>query len=147
MIQQLPLMFAAIILGAVIAIYLPMNGQISQVLGSAVGANLIFYAVGLLVTGLLFALLADRAVLAKIQQIPPHLFISGVLSALMILGMTWLMPVLGPRQLFVLTIAGQVLMAMLISHLQWFGAPLDPLGWKKLLGGLLVILGVVVSVS
>ncbi len=145
--QTFAYMAMAIALGAIVAIYMPMNGQISKHLDSAIAANIVFYMIGLLTTVLLLAIFVPFDTMKKVSTIPPYLFLSGIMSALMIFGMTYLMPILGARQLFILIIAGQIIMAMLVSHFQLFKVPSDPLNTRKLLGAALVMAGVLVSVT
>ena len=87
----------AVLTGAIIAIYLPMNSAVSQGLGSPVAANVTFYGVGLLAS--------------------------------------------------VLLLAGQVAMAVAVSHLGILGSPQDPITWQKLAGAPLLIAGAVVSIA
>jgi transporter family-2 protein len=69
------------------------------------------------------------------------MFLTGVVSALMILGSTFLIPRIGPGPFFVLLVAGQIVTGALLSHMGWFGAPVDAVGLRKAAGLFLVICG------
>jgi transporter family-2 protein len=43
----------------------------------------------------------------------------------------------------VATMAGQLVVSMLLDHFGWLGAPTHPLGISRVLGGLCLMLGVV----
>lgn len=64
----------------------------------------------------------------------------------MILGTTFLIPRIGARKFFVLVIAGQLIMAMIMSQYGLLESPRDPITMKKLLGALLVWAGAALSV-
>jgi len=115
--------FFAIGLGALIAVYMPMNAVLAKHLGSAVSANLVMYGIGFVSTLVMFYAMSAPLKLSALMSAPPYVFLAGILSAGMVLGMIYLLPLMGARQVFVLLVSGQVLMAILVSHLQWFGAP------------------------
>jgi len=78
--------------------------------------------------------------------VPPYLHIAGIISALFIVGTTFLVPKIGARTFFILLVSGQILMAIVISHFGLLESPQDPVNLKKLAGALLVIAGAVLSV-
>jgi uncharacterized membrane protein YdcZ (DUF606 family) len=78
---------------------------------------------------------------------PPYLYLTGFISAFIVLSITFLIPILGARKLVNLSLAGQILMAMIVSHLGILESPHDPITLKKLFGASLFITGAIVSVS
>lgn len=145
--QSILFIFGGIALGAATAIYMPMNSQIAKQLGSTIAANVLFYGIGFITTIALLFMFSQSSAIANVKEVRPYLFSAGVLSALMVLGMTYLIPMLGARKLFILLVSGQVLMAMMVSHFQWFGGIEDPITLRKLLGASLVIIGVAITAS
>ena len=65
----------------------------------------------------------------------------------MVLGTTFLIPKLGARRFFILTITGQILMAIIVSHFGALESPKDPITLKKLFGAALIIVGAAFSTS
>jgi bacterial/archaeal transporter family-2 protein len=143
--QSIIYIFLAIITGAIISIYLPMNSTVAKYFGSPITANVSFFLVSLLTATLIFFLFGDLKTIDNFTKVPPHLFMTGVISALMVLGTTFLIPKLGARKFFVLLLAGQVIMALIISHFGILESPTDPITWKKLAGAAILILGAIVS--
>jgi len=137
----------ALLIGVISAVYLPMNSSVSRHLGSPLTANITFYGVALVTSVVLFALYGDFATIRRIPEVPPLLFLTGFVSAFIVLAITFLIPQLGARQLVILSIAGQILMAMAISHFGVLESPQDPLTLKKLIGAGLLVAGVAVSVN
>lgn len=137
----------AFTMGAIYSIYLPMNSALSRYIGSPIAANITFFSIALTTTVLLFLVRGQYEPLFKLTSAPLYLFIPGFLSAFIILGMTFLIPILGPRKTFILTIAGQVLTAMLIGHFGVFNLPKDPISIQKIIGAFLLLAGVVVTTN
>lgn len=63
------------------------------------------------------------------------------------LSITVLIPILGARKLVILSLAGQILMAMIVSHFGILESPVDPISPKKVIGAALFVTGAFVSVS
>lgn len=137
----------ALIVGVVSAIYLPMNSSVSRHLGSPLTANITFYSVALVTSVLLFLIYGERETLRNLGQVPAWLYLTGFVSAFIVLAITFLIPKIGARQLVVVSIAGQILMAMVISHLGVLESPQDPITLKKVAGAALLVAGVAVSVN
>ena len=62
-------------------------------------------------------------------------------------ALAFLLPRLGARRLFLLQVAGQVLLAMVVAHFGLLGLPQDPLTTRKLAGAAIVLVGTVVSLG
>ncbi|MGB3492135.1 MAG: DMT family transporter [Elainellaceae cyanobacterium] len=135
----------AFIMGMITSIYLPMNGVVAKYVGSALLANIPFYLLGTITTLFLFSLTGNFGAIAQFRNVPRYLYFSGFISAFLILGSTVLIPKLGAGRFFVLFVAGQVLMALAVSHFGLLASPQDPITLKKSLGALLLILGVVLA--
>ena len=85
--------------------------------------------------------------LNKIKEVPVYLYLTGVISAFMILGTTFLIPHLGARRFFILLISGQIIMAIVVSHFGVLESPKDPISMKKIIGASIVIIGAFISTS
>lgn len=139
--------FLALMIGVISAIYLPMNSSVSRYLGSPLTATITFYSVALVTTILMFLLIGDPATLKNITSVPAWLYLTGFISAFIVVAITFLIPKIGARQLVILSIAGQLVMAMIVSHLGILESPEDPITIKKVVGVTLLFAGAVVSVS
>jgi len=139
--------FLALMIGVISAVYLPMNSSVSRYLGSPLTATITFYTVALATAVIMFLLLGDVATLKNITQVPAWLYLTGFVSAFIVFAITFLIPKLGARQLVILSIAGQLVMAMIVSHLGMLESPKDPITLKKVVGAGLLFAGAVVSVN
>ena len=100
----------AIVMGAVMSIYIPMISQSARIMGAAVMGNVPFFFVAF-VTSVVIAVVSGQRgeSFRKIADVPPWLFLAGVMSAGIILGATFLVPRIGTGALFVLLVTGQIL--------------------------------------
>ena len=137
----------ALFIGIISAIYLPMNSSVSRYLGSPLTANITFYFVALVTSIIVFCAIGDFQTISNIKNVPAYLYLTGFISAFIVLAITFLIPILGPRKLLILSLAGQLVMAMIISHLGVLESPKDPITIKKIIGATLLFVGAVVSVS
>jgi bacterial/archaeal transporter family-2 protein len=139
--------FCAVLIGVVSAIYLPMNSSVARYLGSSLTANISFYSVALVTAILIFVIFGEFETIHNFKIVPPYLYLTGFVSAFIVLGITFLIPVLGARKLVILSIAGQLIMAIIVSHFGVLESPEDPINLRKILGASLLFTGALVSVS
>ncbi|MFN6560864.1 MAG: DMT family transporter [Nostoc sp. ChiSLP01] len=147
--QFIVFILSAFLMGAITPIYLPMNSSVARYVGSPILANIAFFFMGLAttlialsITLLLTSNTDGLAIAAKFKNVPIHLYLSGVFSALLILGTTVLIPRLGASTFFVLFVLGQVVMAAVVSHLGILESPKDPISLQKIVGIIFLIAGV-----
>jgi len=140
-------MFAivAFLMGATLSVYLPMNSSVSRYLASSMAASAVFFVVATITSILILIVGGEYHTLAKLRNVPVYLHLAGIVSAFFIVGTTFLIPKVGARTFFILLVSGQILMAMVISHLGVLESPQDPITLKKTLGAILVIAGACLS--
>jgi len=146
-VQYVVYIFFALGLGAVVSLYMPLISETSRIVGSPLAGNILFFAIALITSIIIFIAIGDTNTLSNMIDVPPVYLIAGVLSAFMILGMSMLMPILGVRQFIILTIAGQILMSVIAGHFGILGLPEDHISSQKIFGVILVLAGVFFSVS
>lgn len=141
--MTLPLMLLALLLGAIISIYLPMISQSAKLLGSGPMANVPFFGIAFLASILIaLATGARGSAFQKVGALPPVLLTAGVMSAGMIIGSSYLIPRIGIGAFFVLLVSGQVLAGLVFGWAGLFGVPPTALSLGKVAGAAMVIGGV-----
>jgi transporter family-2 protein len=143
--QSTLFLLVAFFMGIVMSIYLPMNSAVSRHLGSPVAASVVFFIVALATTVMVFIYFGQYQSISKLKEVPKYLYLAGFISAFMIIGTTFIIPQIGARKFFILLVSGQILMALLVSHLGILESPKDPVTLKKLIGATLVITGAALS--
>ena len=132
-------------MGLIMSIYLPMNSSVAKYIGSAITANVTFFAVALLTSISIFLLSGQFNTIHRLKDVPAFLYLTGFISAFVVLGTTFLIPQIGARKFFILLISGQILMAIVVSHFGILESPQDPINMKKMIGAVLVLAGVIFS--
>ena len=135
----------AFAMGLIMSIYLPMNSSVAKYVGSSIAANVIFFIVALLTSALIFLLSGRWDTIHHLKDIPAFLYLAGFVSAFVVLGTNFLIPHIGARKFFILLIAGQILMAIVVSHFGILESPKDPINMKKMIGAVLVLTGAIFS--
>ncbi|MGI1805496.1 DMT family transporter [Exiguobacterium sp. TDN 0502] len=142
----------AIIIGCIIGLLVPVqtsvNTRLRGVVGSPFLASLISFTIGSLFLFIL-VLLVDGNVtgLATAADEPFWIWGGGVLGVIYLTGNILLFPRLGGVQTVIMPIFGQVIMGLLIDHFGLFKANVTPLSLTRMIGAVLVLLGVVGTVA
>ena len=132
-------------MGLIMSIYLPMNSTVAKYIGSSITANVTFFAVALLTSVFIFLLSGKFNTINHLKDVPALLYLTGFISAFVVLGTTFLIPHIGARKFFILLITGQILMAIVVSHFGILESPQDPINMKKMIGAVLVLTGAIFS--
>ena len=135
----------AFAMGLTMSIYLPMNSSVAKYIGSSITANVTFFTVALLTSILILLISGQFNSINHLKDVPSFLYLAGVISAFVVLGTTFLIPHIGARKFFILLIAGQVLMAIIVSHFGLLESPKDPINTRKMIGAIMVLAGAIFS--
>ncbi|MCB1518663.1 MAG: DMT family transporter [Hyphomicrobiaceae bacterium] len=128
--------------GAAVSVYLPMIAQSSRIMGSPFMGNVPFFGIAF-ATSIIISLLAGQRPgdYSRMADVPAWMFLAGIVSALMIILSSYLIPKVGPAAFFVLLVAGQILVGFVINQYGLLGVPVQPMNLTKAIGGALVIGG------
>ena len=132
-------------MGLIMSVYLPMNSSVARYLGSSITANVTFFLVALLTSIFIFFITGQFHTISHLKDVPVFLYLTGFVSAFVVLGTTFLIPHIGARKFFILLVTGQILMAIVISHFGLLESPKDPISIKKVIGAVLVLAGAIFS--
>ena len=122
-----------------------INSQLRQVVGGPVLAAALSFLVG---TVVLFATTAvvrrSLPELGSIMNAPWWMWLGGLLGAFFVCASTILTPRLGAATTVGLFLAGQVIASIAIDHFGLLGVTVQPATMPRLLGALLIIIGVAI---
>lgn len=143
----------AVIIGLAIGFGLPVqtgiNTRLRNVFGSPFLSSLISFAIGTVflagVTALATGQLWPGGTFIAHQ--PGWLWLGGVFGVIYLTSNILLFPKIGSVQTVIFPVLGQILMGLLIDNGGWFGAPTQALTVSRVLGALLVLLGVLATVA
>lgn len=135
--------FLGIAAGLGLTVQVGMNAQLRRALDSAWSAALVSFMVGTL--ALAAMVLATRTALPTreaLAEVPHWAWFGGLFGACAVAVSTVVASELGATSLLVLVLAGQLAMALVVDHFGWLGLPVNPVTWLRILGVLLLCLGV-----
>jgi transporter family-2 protein len=134
-----------ILLGIVLAVHLAMNGKVGNVLQNARVGNALFWCIGA-VGALAISVGGWRTgALEPLKQVHPVLLTAGVFGACLVFAIAWLIPRVGASNVMITLLAGQVLGGLIMSHFGWLGSPVQPIAAIKVVGVLVMIVGVILA--
>ena len=130
------LMFLAFLAGIALAIQATLNTHLGQMLSSSLLATLVAFVSGSLVIS--FVTLASLKKLPSfdvIQTVPTYLwFTGGLLSTFALALFYYLIPKIGILPLISLSLAGQLLYAVIAGHYGFFNFPVTTISTSKIIG-------------
>ncbi|MET0625937.1 MAG: DMT family transporter [Pyrinomonadaceae bacterium] len=136
-------LFVCLVAGALMPLQAGVNAQLARWVGNPVVASLVSFAVGTL------ALFAYSAALrpqlpaaAALAAAPWWVWVGGLLGAVFVTAAAAFAPRLGAATFISVTIAGQVLVSVLLDHVGAVGFAERPLTPLRLLGALILVAGV-----
>lgn len=146
-------MLLFIILGITTGGFIPLqtsiNSQLSQKVRTPFLSSLISFLVGTifllilsLSTGLGIPLLNG-----SLASLPWWGYLGGIIGMVCLTINIFLFPILGSVQTVIIPMVGQILMSVVIDNFGWFYAKTSPLSLTKLIGLILVVIGIMVTIA
>ena len=143
---MIPYVLLAMVVGALGAVHVPINGALGIRIGSTMVATFTFYAVAVAVIGTLCLVRAEREAFVALYRAPRWYLIAGVISVVVVGASTFLIPRLGAMNVFAVTVTMQLIVRSVISHFGWFESPVQPLNVARVVGALLLLAGALLVV-
>ena len=131
------------IAGALVALQAPTNAMLAKAGGSAVLAALISFAVGTTALFGVWLMSGNRPGTSAFAELPWYAWIGGLYGAVFVAVAAYAAPKIGVASLITIGIAGQIAMALMLDHIGAMGLPRDQISLGRVLGALLVFVGVV----
>lgn len=146
--QLLLLIPFVLAIGAAMTLQTAINTQVSQILASSLQAAFLSFSIGTVLLALL-VLWARQPLpqLAQLFNLPWYSYCAGMLGVYSISISIYTAPKLGFLTFSGLVIFGQLLTSMLFDHFGWLGAEKNPIHWQRLLGGVVIFVGVLLTLQ
>ncbi len=127
--------------------FLPMQGSMNSKLAKAgenpVYASMISFTIGVLALVVYILLTSQNVSWKGLKDAPSYSWVGGVLGAFYVTVIVFAFPKIGPGLTFGLVVAGQLITSMVMEHFQIMGTPHQPISLGRIVGVLLIIIGVV----
>ena len=146
--QLLVLLPLAMGIGIAMSIQTAINSQLREYVHSPLQAALLSFLIGTIVFAIfVFFQSTPKLTMYHLGQIPWFLWLVGCLGVYAISLSIYTAPQLGFLTLFGLIIFGQIMMSMLLDHFGWLGVEKTTLNWQRLLGGVVIFIGVLLTLQ
>lgn len=129
--------------GAAMSIQSGINSQLRQGVNNALFASLVSFIVGTI--PLLLIVLFQKQPLPSfdtLSNVNSWKYMGGLLGAFIVTASLLSIAQIGATSMFMLVIAGQLLMALLMDHYGWLGVDIQKINPQKIIGVLLLFGGV-----
>jgi transporter family-2 protein len=128
--------------GALTPIQATFNARLGAILKNPFYGTTINFVVGLAaLLVLLSALRPAPPSLREVTDIPPYLFLGGVIGVMLVTSLIVTVPKIGAATAIMALVVGQMLISMLIDHNGWLGVPVNPVSASRVSGALLLLAG------
>ena len=132
----------ALATGAMIPLQLAFNGQLGQSLRSTYAGAFYVFVVGLFAVAIIMVVANERWPRpADLANVPATAWLGGLIAAIYIVAVVFLVPRLGVGSTAVIIIAGQIIAAMVMDHFGAFGTPESPVTVARFGGASMVLFG------
>ncbi|CAG67372.1 MULTISPECIES: DMT family transporter [Acinetobacter] len=142
--QLVLLLPLALGIGIAMSVQTALNTQLRDYLDSPLQAAFFSFLIGTIVLGVFVMFQdAEKPSISQLFEIPWFLWLGGFLGVYAISLSIYTAPKLGFLTLSGLIIFGQIAMSMLLDHFGWLGTDKVPVNWQRLIGALMIFIGVI----
>lgn len=140
------LLILGLIAGSVVPIQTSINSKLSLYTHSSFYASAISFSTGtlwLIIVNLIMNLHVFSIASFRHYQIDYYWYVGGLMGVIFLTGNLLLLPKIGASLTVVTTIAGQILMSVVIDSFGWFNVDIKPLSILKTFGIILLLIGII----
>ena len=135
--------FIALISGALMSIQGVFNTQVTK--SSSIWVANAFVQFTALLVCLAAWIISDRSSFGTLFKVEPkYMLLGGAIGAFITLTVIKSMEMLGPARAVMLIVIAQLIVAYVIELLGLFGAEKQPLEWRKIIGMIVAIAGIII---
>lgn len=133
----------AFITGALIPIQAATNTAFSKAVGNPFSTGMMVFVIGLL-SMIMFLMFTGKGfpTMKQLSDAPVYGYAGGLIVAVYVVMITILVPKIGVGTAIALIVTGQIFCAVTIDHFGWFGVHVRHIDWQRMLGMLLMIVGI-----
>lgn len=148
--RQKPLVWQmfGVIVGVLMASQTSINAELGRELGSSIHASLVSFTVGTVILLILVGIKERGYTNIKLAfgpSKPRWIWMGGFLGGSYLLGTVSLVPKLGNSTVILLSLAGQMLVSLVIDHFGLLGAKKNKVIAVQILGALVMLAGIIMT--
>lgn len=133
----------ALLSGALMSVQGVFNTQVTKASGIWAASAFVQFTALLVCLGAWF--LTDRTSFSQVLSVQPkYMLLGGAIGAFITYTVIRSMDALGPAKAVMLIVVAQLAVAYIIELFGWFGVEKQPWEWRKLIGMLVAMAGIVI---
>lgn len=133
----------ALISGALMSVQGVFNTQVTKASGIWAASSFVQFTALLVCLSAWFV--AERNSLTQVFSVQPkYMLLGGAIGAFITYTVIRSMDMLGPAKAVMLIVVAQLAVAYVIELLGWFGVDKQPWEWRKLVGMLVAVAGIII---
>lgn len=139
------LLLLTLFTGALLPVQAILNTRLGRQTGGPLMGSLLSFTVGLICLLLLNFVINTTAVtnLKPATVAPWYLWLGGFLGAIFVGYITWVNQRQGVALTFALVVSGQIFCSLFIDHFGLFGSAISTINLQKIVGAILIVLGII----
>ena len=142
--RQVLWQLAAILAGCLSAVVGAVLASLGQVIGSAIQATTVLFAIA---TGVMLLFCCASGSILKLKKTftinaPWWMWMGGILGAIIVFGNAWLIPLIGVSVFMMTLLIGQLLLSLFMEKHGWLGAPKRQISWFQYAGIIIMLAGI-----
>lgn len=138
----------AVVIGSLMPVQAGLNAQLTQILRHPYLGAFISLTTGAIAVVLLVLMKGmGLQELRRLGEVPPHLFLGGILGAVFVGSSLFLIPRMGATPMIAAFITGQLLGSVLIDHYGLFGLSITPVNIQRIVGVFLLFGGLLLVIK
>ena len=142
--NQIAILLVMVFAGSLIALQGSTNSALGKYLTHPLQAAVFSFGSGFIILCFACVLLKTGfPSLEKLQGAPKSILIGGVLGSVFVSSVIFSVPKIGVASVVLAALCGQVIFSLILDHFGAFGMPKINLDFKRCLGALLVISGLI----
>lgn len=140
---QIIMLLTALIAGAVLPLQAGLNVQLGKAVHQPIFAAFASFLIGTIALFLYLLILKfDFSTMSEAKTVSPVVWLAGILGAFYVAVVILLAPKLGVALTFVLIVAGQMAVSLILDHYGLLGMPIKKINFPRIIGLVCLIIGV-----
>jgi transporter family-2 protein len=136
----------AIIIGALMPVQAGLNAELTRTLEHPFLATFISLTVGAITVATLTIFNGGFSELRRLPEVPPHLFLGGLMGAIFVGSALFFIPRMGATAMIAAFITGQLIGSVIIDHYGLLGLTSHPISFTRIIGIILLFVGVLLVI-
>ncbi|WKK81044.2 DMT family transporter [Marivirga arenosa] len=138
-----------LVLSVTVGVMVVIQGGINARLGMMLSNTLLATSIALLLSAIItliafFITTKEYPTVNQIKNIPIYWYMGGLFSFSGLSLFYYVIPRLGISTVVTFGLTGQIIFASIAAHYGWFGMPIEQISIKKIIGMLIMIMGLTV---